>query len=544
MRHTLRSAVACLVSALLMFGALTVAPVGVHAATTKPVLGWGDNKYGLVGDGTTKLRRRPVLVHGLSGVSSITHDANATYAVKQDGTVWRWGSFDQYNNGAISTFVIKTPTKMAGLSDVKSIALKQASAYVVRSDGTVWSWEFQNTPAPVPGLSDVASISLDESGYGGYALKRDGTVWEFHSDGYLLPGNVPWPGATQLAGVDGIVRLTAADYSDESNTQTSWYAVKSDGTVWTWGDNRGGQLGDGTTTSRTRPAQVPGVTGVSKVTAGLGAAYAVTTSGSVWAWGVNRGQLGDGTKTDRATPVRLPVLSHVVEIIPTADSYPSEATWYARTTGGLVYYWGGGWPKPNGDLAAKHYRSGKVPMQVPGLSGVRKVVAYEVWGGGSPGSFGQSGMTGGYAIKSDGTLWAWGGHVGAAQGGLYKLIEAWAPTRIRGISGVTSVFPYDSGAYAIGTPVLKSFSKSPTPKISGTAKVGKKLTVKRGTWSPKPSFKYQWLRSGKKIVGATKSTYVLTGADAGKRISVRVTGSKSGYNTKSKTSAKTKPVKP
>ena len=509
MRHTLRASVASLVSALLVAGLITGAPMHAHAATgAKPVLSWGDNQYGLVGDGTTKLRRRPVRAVGLSDVSSITYYSNSTYAVKKDGTVWRWGRFYVPNpsdpDAAGTSVTIKTPTQVAGLSGVTAIAVEQYSRYAIRSDGTVWSWEYLNAPAPMDELTDVASISPDESGDGGYALKRDGTVWEFHGDGYLLPGNLPWPGTTRVAGIDGVSRLTTGKYSDGSDTEMSWYALKSDGTVWAWGDNRGGQLGDGTTVSRTTPAQVAGLGGVAKVTAGTGAAFVVTTTGSVWAWGVNEGQLGDGTKTNRATPVRLPVLSKVAEVIPTADSYSSRATWYARTTGGILYYWGGGWPNEKGDLAAKYYRSGKVPMQVPGLSGVRKAAAYEVWGGGSPGSFGQSGTTGGYAVKSDGTLWAWGGHVGAAQSGLWKPMEAWAPTRIRGISSVTSVFPYDSGAYAIGKPTV-SLGAPVAPK---TMKKSKSYTVygslkpehTKGT-KPVRIFKYKkvgkkWVRKG------------------------------------------------
>lgn len=449
MRHRLRASVASLVSALLVAGLTTSAPVHAHATTgAKPVLAWGDNKYGLVGDGSTKQRLRPVRVAGLSDVSSLTHYSNSTYAVKKDGTVWRWGRFyvpNPSDPGATGTNItLKTPTKVAGLSGVKAILMEQSSCYAIRSDGTVWSWEYLNSPAPMDELTDVASISPDESGYGGYALKRDGTIWEFHGDGYLLPGNLPWPGTTRVAGIDGVSRLTTGRYSDGSDTLTSWYALKSDGTVWAWGDNRGGQLGDGTTVSRTTPAQVEGLGGVAKVTAGTGAAFAVTTTGSVWAWGVNEGQLGDGTKADRVTPVRLPVLSRVAEVIPTSDSYPRGATWYARTTSGRVYYWGGGWPMQYGNAAEKYKRFGKVPIALPGLSGVRKVAPYDVYAGGSSGHFGETGRGGGYAIKSDGTLWVWGGH------GQTLNTKPWLPARVRGISGVTSVFPYDSGAYAVG----------------------------------------------------------------------------------------------
>ena len=91
---------------------------------------------------------------------------------------------------------------------------------------------------------------------------------------------------------------------------------------------------------------------------------------------------------------------------------------------------------------------------------------------------------------------------------------------------------------------LLSLSAAPTPKISGTAKVGKKLTAKPGTWKPSGvKLTYQWKRSGATLKGATKSTYTLTKSDKGKKITVTVTGSKSGYLTAAKTSKSTSAVK-
>lgn len=80
-------------------------------------------------------------------------------------------------------------------------------------------------------------------------------------------------------------------------------------------------------------------------------------------------------------------------------------------------------------------------------------------------------------------------------------------------------------------------SKTPTPTISGTTKVGKTLSAKAGTWDSGVKLSYQWLRNGVVIKGATKTTYKLATADKGKKISVRVTGTKSGYETAVKTSA-------
>ncbi|MGC3953200.1 MAG: hypothetical protein QM804_02920 [Propionicimonas sp.] len=95
----------------------------------------------------------------------------------------------------------------------------------------------------------------------------------------------------------------------------------------------------------------------------------------------------------------------------------------------------------------------------------------------------------------------------------------------------------DGTATSAAVKAGKALTKTPTPTISGTAKVGKTLKAKAGSWKPsKVTLAYQWLRDGQPIAKATKSSYKLTKADAGRKISVRVTGSKSGYVSVAKTS--------
>ena len=85
--------------------------------------------------------------------------------------------------------------------------------------------------------------------------------------------------------------------------------------------------------------------------------------------------------------------------------------------------------------------------------------------------------------------------------------------------------------------IPKVFTKTVTPTITGTGRAGYTLAAHRGTWSPTATYSYQWYRSGVKITGATKSTYKLTSSDKGKKITVKVTGKRTGYTTVTKTSA-------
>jgi alpha-tubulin suppressor-like RCC1 family protein len=89
-------------------------------------------------------------------------------------------------------------------------------------------------------------------------------------------------------------------------------ALKNDGTVWAWGWNRDGELGDGTTTQKNTPIQVVGkdgkgsLTGVKTIASGKSHSFAIKDDGTVWAWGRDRdGELGDGTRTNRNTPVQV-----------------------------------------------------------------------------------------------------------------------------------------------------------------------------------------------------------------------------------------------
>ena len=92
-------------------------------------------------------------------------------------------------------------------------------------------------------------------------------------------------------------------------------ALKTDGTVWCWGNNGAGKLGDGTTTNRNRPVQVSGLTGVTRVEAGYDFTCALKSNGTVWCWGTNgNGQLGNGTTTNSSTPVQVTGLTNATQL--------------------------------------------------------------------------------------------------------------------------------------------------------------------------------------------------------------------------------------
>jgi alpha-tubulin suppressor-like RCC1 family protein len=162
-------------------------------------------------------------------------------------------------------------------------------------------------------------------------------------------------------------------------------AVRSNGTVWTWGANGYGALGDGTTTTRNAPVQVPGITNAVKVAAGEYNSFAILSDGTVRAWGFNYyNQLGDGTGITRTTPVQVQGLTNVAAV--------ASGLFHtlALRTDGTVWAWGANF---NGQLGDGTHTARAIPVQIPGLANVMAVAAD-----------GEHNL----AVRADGTVWAWG----------------------------------------------------------------------------------------------------------------------------------------
>jgi len=317
-----------------LFNVSAIAAGNTHTVALKQdgtVWAWGDNYCGQLGDGTTTLlRTSPVQVLGLSNVSAIFAGSNHTVALKQDGTVWAWGAnFGGQLGDGTTTRQRHSPVQVPGLSNVSAIAAGGNHTLALKQDGTVWAWgdngdgqlgdgtigTHRPSPFQVPGLSNL--IAIDASGAHTLALTGDGTVWAwgYNSDGQLGDGTTATRRSpVQVVQVPGPfnARVIAA-----GNHHT--LALKGDGTVWAWGNNGMGQLGDGTTTYRRSPVQVPGLSNGSAIAAGDHHTVLLKQDGTVWAWGHNSvGQLGDGTFThQRVSPVQVIGLSNVSA---TADS--------------------------------------------------------------------------------------------------------------------------------------------------------------------------------------------------------------------------------
>jgi alpha-tubulin suppressor-like RCC1 family protein len=265
------------------------------------VWAWGLNENGQLGDGTTTDRLTPVQVQNLSDVISIAAGKDFSLALKQDGTVWAWGlnEYGQLGDGTATDSL--TPVQVHDLTDIIEITAGMDFSLARNADGTVRAWgsnyngqlgdnstDDRYTPVDVLYLTDVMGIAA--GGQHSLALQSDGTVWAWGLNQYGELGDntvVDRHTPVQVDNLDNVIAIKSA--FEESSV-----ALKSDGTVWDWGNNNVGQLGDNTTTERHTPVQVQNMSNVITIAAGPQFCWAVKSDGTAWVWGSNYyGEFGD-----------------------------------------------------------------------------------------------------------------------------------------------------------------------------------------------------------------------------------------------------------
>jgi alpha-tubulin suppressor-like RCC1 family protein len=278
---------------------------------------WGYNNQGQLGDGSAVNKLQPVQVQALgTSVASFSTGGEHTCALRKDGTFWCWGgnSYGQLGDGTAANKLQPVQVQTLGTS-VISFSASAGHTCVLKRDGSLWCWGNNSqgqlgdgtivdrrTPVQVQALgTSVASMSAGKGHT--CALKKDGTLWCWgnNSQGQLGDGtaeNKLHPVQVQALG-------TSVDSFSIGGEHTC--ALRKDGTLWCWGANSYGQLGDGTTLQRAVPVQIRGLAGfVSSVSASLSHTCALRTDGSLWCWGANTaGQLGHGSPEDGHEPLRV-----------------------------------------------------------------------------------------------------------------------------------------------------------------------------------------------------------------------------------------------
>jgi alpha-tubulin suppressor-like RCC1 family protein len=278
------------------------------------VYNWGYNLFGGLGDGSTTSRLSPVAVSGGGTTwSSVSAGWYHSAGVKRDGTLWAWGynGLGQLGDGT-TTSRLSPVTVAGGGTNWLMVNGGLSHTLAIKTDGTLWTWGCngqgrlgdgtttnRSSPGTVAGGGTTwcaASVGFNHSA----GIKTDGTLWTWGGNNFGQLGD----GTTTSRSSPGTVAGGGNNWCMVSVQCLHTVAIKTDGTLWTWGGNNAGQLGDGTLTSRSSPSTVAGAgTNWCAVNAGGNHTAAIKTDGTLWTWGFNLyGQLGDGSSTARSSP--------------------------------------------------------------------------------------------------------------------------------------------------------------------------------------------------------------------------------------------------
>jgi len=280
---------------------------------------WGSNAFGELGDGTAIHRSSPVqTVAGGTNWTDVACGYQFTGAIKSDGTLWTFGrnSFGSLGTNSTSTRSSPLQTAAAG-TNWRQVACGQWHMAAIKTDGTLWTWGRQFSGGPLGDNTQVSRSSPVQTVTGGTnwaqvacgrlhtaALKTDGTLWGFGAN------NRGALGTNSLDTFSSPVQTITAgtNWAQVACGFFNTLAIKTDGTLWLWGQNSEGQLGDDTLVHRSSPVQtIAGGTNWKQVATGCARhTVAIKTNGSLWVWGLNSsGQLGDTTIDNKSSPIMV-----------------------------------------------------------------------------------------------------------------------------------------------------------------------------------------------------------------------------------------------
>lgn len=323
----------------------------------------------------------------------ITTGFGHTLAIKTNGTLWAWGlnNAGQLGDGTNNPNSI-VPIQIGTATNWQFISVGAEHSLAIKTDGTLWAWgrnsEAQlgdgtnnNSNVPIQIGIDNNWVAVSAGSEHNLAKKSNGTLWAWGGNTYGQCGNATPPNSVATPQQVG----TATNWQNISAVSYHSLAIQSDGTLWAWGLNLNGQLGDGTYINRDVPVAIGFETDWKLISTGWNHSIAIKTDGTLWAWGDNNfGQLGDGTNTYQNQPIAIGTATNWQSIT------TGEGHSMAIKTDGTLWAWG---RNHLGQLGNGANTNINVPTQTGTATN---------W----------SGIDAGYyftlGVKTDNTLWAWG----------------------------------------------------------------------------------------------------------------------------------------
>lgn len=284
---------------------------------------WGDSAYGALGNNSNvNDKSSPIQVGALTNWSSVGVGSQGSAAVKTDGTIWSWGTNAEGQLGLnLATITNRSsPVQIGSDTDWSSVLTSHSgnARLALTSTGKLYAWGAgglgllgQNNTismsSPVQIGSDTDWSSIGTGTFTAFAIKTNGTLWSWgrNDAGVLGHNNLINLSSPVQVGADTDWSAVASSYSNSSTRQLT-IAVKTDGTLWSWGYNAAfGGLGLGDKISRSSPVQVGALTNWLNPSASRERGMAVKTDGTLWVWGYNvSGVLGLNNTTNYSSPVQ------------------------------------------------------------------------------------------------------------------------------------------------------------------------------------------------------------------------------------------------
>jgi len=381
------------------------------------VWAWGNNTFGQLGDGSIIDRMTPVKLTGIftGRITAIAAGNDHSIALDASGEMWVWGhnNFGQLGNGSAIDSTVPIPLTGLAPPGVKAISAGIGHSLALDARGQVWSWGLNNRgqlgrtalptdfpvqinyPSPPQRFIEIAAGSEHS-----LAIEDNGTLWAWGADSAGQLGN----GATAIDQVTPIQVNQANGFTRAVRIAAGAFhsmALTAGGTVYAWGANSEGQIGDGATLPGAQQndpflvSNISGLPGATAIAAGFQHSAALRSDGKLLTWGSNiGGQIGNGGTASVSAPIAVPTVG-LRGVIATAGSWKQS---YNLRGDGTVWAWGDNTEAQLGDGSVT---SRNRPQPVPNL---QDIIAFT------------GGNSNGLALRSDGTVWAWGQNIYSQMG--------------------------------------------------------------------------------------------------------------------------------
>lgn len=317
--------------------------IGIKADGT--LWAWGFNgDIGLLGNGSTGTEFSPVQIGTVNTWKEVGTGTTNSFAIKEDGTLWGWGSNSSGQLGIGSSALFSLIPVQIGTSIWKKVQTGNSHTVAIKADGTLWAWgnnekatlgdgTFVNKSTPTLINSSTNWKAITCSNSRNIAVKEDGTLWVWGMNspslglGFLYADQTHITVPTQIG--------TETNWKEAASGTGHFLAIKNDGTLWAWGGGTNGQLGTGNTSNINVPTQIGTDTNWATVASDNQFSLGLKTDGTLWAWGQNfNGVLGNGTQTNLLVPTQITIDTNWAAIT------ASFAATIALKTDGSLYAWG------------------------------------------------------------------------------------------------------------------------------------------------------------------------------------------------------------